>query len=63
MAEERNEPEKGDVDLDRRRALLQALVGGPVIMTLSSRPAWASEYGYKNPCDPPPKPDRHDCGK
>jgi hypothetical protein len=60
MAEEGREPEKGDIDEARRRVLWQALMGGPVILTLSSRPAWASQYGY---CDPGNKDHEvHDCG-
>jgi len=64
MAEEQNPPETEETDLNRRRALWRALVGGPVIVTLSSTPAWASHYGYGNPppgCDPPPKPDDPNC--
>jgi hypothetical protein len=64
MVEEGREPEKGDIDEARRRVLWQALMGGPVILTLSSRPAWASNYHYGPPpgCDPPPKKDdEHDC--
>lgn len=65
MAEVQTDLEAQDTDLVRRRALWRALVGGPVIVTLSSTPAWASHYGYDGPppgCDPPPKDDPlHDC--
>ncbi len=53
-----------DVDLARRRAMWRALGAAPVILTLSSTPAWASHYGYGEPppgCEPPPKPDEPDC--
>jgi len=64
MADQREELEQGVSDPDRRRALWRALVGGPIIVTLSSTPAWASHYGYTNPppgCDPPPKPEDPNC--
>jgi len=65
MAEEPRELQTGDgADLDRRQAIWRALVGGPVIVTLSSRPAWAaSQYHYGPPpgCDPPPKPIDPNC--
>jgi len=62
MAEEGREPEKGDIDEARRRVLWQALMGAPVIVTLSSSPAWASQYEYFR-CHRPPKPWEHDCRK
>lgn len=65
MAEEQKELDAGDdTDVVRRRAIWRALVGGPVIVTLSSTPAWASHYGYQQPppgCDPPPKPKDPNC--
>ncbi len=52
-----------DIDVARRKAMWRALGVAPVILTLSSTPAWASHYGYGGPppgCDPPPDPEE-DC--
>ncbi len=64
MNDDPEQQETGGVDLARRRALWRALGAAPVILTLSSTPAWASHYGYfGNPpgCFPPPKPELPDC--
>ena len=52
-----------DIDVARCKAMWRALGVAPVILTLSSTPAWASHYGYVGPppgCDPPPDPGE-DC--
>ena len=57
MKDDLEQPETGGVDLARRRAMWRALGAAPVILTLSSTPAWASHYGYCNvpdDFDPPP---------
>ena len=64
MSDDLEQQETIDIDLVRRRAMWRALGVAPVILTLSSTPAWASQYGYDEPppgCDPPPKPEQHDC--
>ncbi len=66
MSDDLKQQETTDVDLARRRAMWRALGVAPVILTLSSTPAWASHYGYAEPppgCDPPPvtDPENEDC--
>lgn len=66
MSDDLEQQETSDVDVARRRAMWRALAGAPVILTLSSTPAWASHYGYGEPppgCDPPPTtdPENDDC--
>ena len=63
MNDDLEQQETTSVDLARRRAMWRALGVAPIILTLSSTPAWASHYGYTTPtgCDPPPKPEQHDC--
>ncbi len=64
MSDDLEKQETTDIDLARRGAMWRALGVAPVIMTLSSTPAWASHYGYAgNPppgCIPPP-PTGEDC--
>ncbi len=66
MNDEPKQQETADIDLARRSAMWRALGAAPVILTLSSTPAWASHYGYGEPpfgCeDPPPTEEEHDCG-
>ena len=59
MSDDLEQQETGGVNLARRRAMWRALGVAPVILTLSSTPAWASHYGYCDlpegpPQDPPP---------
>ena len=64
MNDDLEQQETTEVDLARRRAMWRALGVAPIILTLSSTPAWASHYGYfTNPtgCDPPPVPEQRDC--
>lgn len=62
MSQKTEEHTLEEPDLERRKAVWRALGAAPVILTLSSRPAWASHiYGHSQPppgCDPPvPDPD------
>jgi len=65
MSEKSDRKSRDDPDLERRKAILRALGAAPVILTLSTRPAWASHiYGHSQPppgCDPPPKPNDPNC--
>ncbi len=64
MKDELEQQDTVDIDLGRRRAMWRALGAAPVILTLSSTPAWASHYGYDQipppECEPPPD-EGEDC--
>lgn len=55
MSEETEINSTAEPDLERRKVIWKALGAAPVILTLSSRPAWASHvYGQSFPHEPPP---------
>lgn len=57
MSEKTETNSHDEPDLERRKVIWRALGAAPVILTLSSRPAWAShQYGHysQGGGDPPP---------